>query len=92
MVRNQRKRTLAKFGVDVEQYDAAMARQKGVCAICERPCRDTNGKELAIDHDHATQRFRGLLCRRCNAALGMFDDDPERLSRAARYLRGTLYR
>lgn len=28
---------------------------------------------LSADHDHANGKFRGLLCRRCNKALGWYE-------------------
>jgi len=40
---------------------------------------------LAVDHDHATGSIRGLLCLRCNFAIGAMDDDPGRMLAAARY-------
>lgn len=53
------------------------------CMICG------DSKSLAIDHDHVTKTFRGVLCSKCNSALGLFDDDPERLELAAQYLRAS---
>jgi Recombination endonuclease VII len=51
-----------------------------MCSICDiRP-----GKFL--DHDHKTQRTRGHLCPACNAGLGMFQDNPSLLRKAAYYL------
>jgi len=47
------------------------ARQGHACALCQRPFAET--KRVAVDHDHATGRVRGLLCPRCNAALGWYE-------------------
>lgn len=74
-----------QLGVTAEQYDAALASTPR-CPICERPW-DEVGTPHA-DHDHATGKFRGVLCGSCNRALGLFGDDPERLVRAAFYLAG----
>jgi len=65
-------------------YDGMFHGQGGVCAIC----RQTRPEErtLHVDHDHATGVIRGLLCFRCNNALGDFRDDYELFQRAADYL------
>lgn len=72
------------YGITLDEYDALLAAQGGVCAICERPPRDDIS--LHLDHDHTTGEQRGLLCFKCNNALGDFDDDAERLLRAYVYL------
>jgi len=54
------------------------------CAICRD--EPEPGRRLAVDHDHETGAVRGLLCRRCNMALGSFRDDPHLLLAAADYL------
>lgn len=56
--------------------------QKGKCAICGHPLKKRN-----IDHDHKTGEVRGILCWRCNKALGYFSDLIERLVAALEYLR-----
>lgn len=80
-----------KYGISADEYAAIYDRQRGLCAICERPERLTNGgpvvMELAVDHDHETGRVRGLLCVGCNTSLGGFNDDPALLTRAMEYLR-----
>lgn len=43
--------------------------------------------QLAVDHNHKTGKVRGLLCRRCNQALGKLEDDPALFEAAATYLR-----
>jgi hypothetical protein len=72
------------YGLTLEELDAMWQAQSGRCAICGVPERTT--RRLAIDHDHTTGAVRGLLCQRCNMALGMFEDDPDRLTAAAAYL------
>lgn len=75
-----------KFGVTVEQYEALRAHQNDSCAICMT--RMPGGKgDWHMDHDHKSKRARGLLCQNCNIGLGNFKDDPEKLNKAARYLR-----
>jgi Recombination endonuclease VII len=73
-----------KFGLTVEEYDAILDAQGGVCALCG--CEPTPGISLHVDHDHSTGEIRGLLCVRCNSALGLFREDPDLLKRAARYV------
>lgn len=73
-----------KYGITPEQYDALLAKQEGGCAICGRPPR--RDIALHVDHEHGTGRIRGLLCFRCNNALGDFDDDHDRLVHALTYL------
>lgn len=50
------------------------------CAIC------ASTEQLVGDHDHATGKARGILCRQCNLAVGNMGDDPVRLRAAAAYL------
>lgn len=83
-LRKRRHDLWKKFALIPEQYEAASERQGGVCSICKQKCQ-TN-ERLAVDHDHATGHYRGLLCRKCNTALGLFSDSPEMLRRAAAYL------
>lgn len=73
-----------RFGITVEEYDAMVAAQGGRCAICRG--ENTRGVRLPVDHNHKTGKVRGLLCERCNLALGQFGDDPQLLERAIAYL------
>ena len=68
------------------EYEQMYEDQGGVCAICGRPETRKRLKRLSIDHDHSTGEVRALLCSDCNAGLGRFGDDPERLRSAAAYL------
>ena len=69
------------YGISLEDCARLLARQGGVCAICQRQ----PPKRLCIDHCHATAKVRGLLCRTCNFGLGFietieFDDGGGSLS------------
>ena len=73
-----------KYGITLADYDAMLAAQAGGCAICGAP--EPDGQSLHVDHCHDSGDVRGLLCFRCNAGLGQFDHDAERLAVAAAYL------
>lgn len=84
--RKQQDRSLRKnYGITVDQYEAMLAAQGGVCAVCGRPetHRHTRGQDrpcyLAVDHDHATGEVRALLCYQCNVSLGALQEDPARI-------------
>ena len=76
-----------KFGITSATYEEMLASQGGVCAICRRPPRADSS--LHVDHEHETKQVRGLLCFKCNNALGDFDDDPALLLRAVQYVTGS---
>lgn len=75
------------FG-DPDIYEKCVARFGERCAICGATPGD--GMHLAVDHSHATESVRGLLCNRCNTGLGYFRDKADRLRAAAAYLDGHL--
>jgi hypothetical protein len=71
------------YRITDEDYEAVLAAQGGVCAITGKiPARHLN-----IDHEHRTGLFRGLLSPWANKGLSFFNDDPDCLEAAARYLR-----
>jgi len=55
------------------------------CEICGKS-EEEEGKRLALDHCHKTDKVRGRLCGDCNTTLGKFNDDPMLLRKAADYL------
>ena len=73
------------YGITPAYLDAAVAAQDGKCAVCATLLTATT-KGACVDHNHATGEVRGILCSRCNVALGMFQDDPVILSSAIEYL------
>ena len=74
------------YRIRPEVYNEMLTNQGGVCAICGEPPKKGRGKKLHVDHCHTTNVIRGLLCAGCNAAIGHFDEDPERMLKAVEYL------
>lgn len=74
---------LRKYGLTTEAYERLLDAQGGTCAICSRP---PGQRLLDVDHDHATGRVRGLLCSRCNMAIGKLEDDANLVKAAFWYL------
>jgi len=72
----------AKYRLTPEEVAAMIEERKGCCEICGT----YQGDKLHVDHNHATGKVRGMLCRRCNNGLGMFGDDEELLNKARSYL------
>lgn len=77
-----------RYGIDLVLYEVMVGSRGGRCDICDQVPAETNrnNMRLHVDHDHATERVRGLLCGPCNRALGLMRDDPALLRGAASYL------
>lgn len=71
------------FGLTLDEYNMIWQRQGMVCAICGQ---FAEGKGKHVDHDHLTGKIRGILCSRCNQALGLMRDNPGIARKAMEYL------
>lgn len=59
------------------------------CEVCggeEGPRK----RAMHFDHCHATGKFRGWLCARCNMTLGQVADDIELLKKLIAYLKNAM--
>lgn len=82
--RERRKALVRRYGITIEQYEAMVADQGGVCCLCD----GAPGKRpLSVDHDHATGKVRGLLCTPCNVALHAVERTTDWMARATSYLK-----
>lgn len=57
-----------KYKLSLLEFTALVTRANGLCEICRSPC-----DKLVVDHCHATNRVRGLLCPACNFVLGHYE-------------------
>lgn len=65
--------------------------QGGKCAICGKkvlPYQEgrKNTNSACLDHDHKTNKPRGILCETCNRAIGLLKDSPKVIENAVAYL------
>ena len=54
-----------RYGLTVEQWDAMIIAQLGLCALCDKQMTNPH-----VDHSHVTGEVRSLLCLQCNTILG----------------------
>lgn len=81
-----------RYKLSEEELVDLVDKQDCKCAICNKDLNKSRGvtedksNDLCIDHDHITGKVRGLLCRDCNFALGLFKDNINNLTNAIKYL------
>ena len=84
-----RKRLLKKYNLTEESLNELYKFQDYKCAICGSFIEPFSENKLTmsnIDHNHDTEKVRGLLCQKCNQGLGLFKDSAKILRKAAEYL------
>jgi hypothetical protein len=69
------------YGLTPAEFEAMKTEQHNQCAICHGSLDNSH-----IDHDHVTNKIRGILCGMCNVAIGYFRDNHEVMLRAATYI------
>jgi hypothetical protein len=86
-VHRARRKNPPRFSIPAGHYAALLVAQESKCAICGSAHKSNARKEaLAVDHCHETGAVRGLLCHRCNTAIGLLKDDVKILDAARAYL------
>jgi hypothetical protein len=65
---------LAKItGLHINDRHLLWELQGGKCAICGKDVDFWDGEHVVLDHDHSTNRARGVLCKKCNTSVGYFE-------------------
>ena len=76
------RRLRTRYGITIEQFEAVLEAQGGVCAVCKQ-----GDKVFCVDHNHKTLKFRGIVCLNCNLrVIGGARDKDELLINAAEYV------
>lgn len=76
------------YNLSIEQWDVLYHAQGGCCALCRVDLNSLPAKSVHVDHCHATNKVRGILCSGCNTSLGKLGDTPESIMRVYYYLIG----
>jgi len=84
--RRSRKTTIKEHGLTLEQYQEMYDEQNGCCAICSIHQNELK-QALCVDHNHQTNKIRGLLCGKCNRGIGYLNDNIDLLQAAINYLK-----
>jgi hypothetical protein len=77
---NKKSHLMKSYGLTLEAYELLLKEAEYRCTICK------SSDMLCVDHCHTTNKVRGILCRNCNKALGIFKDSTELLDKAKEYL------
>lgn len=77
------------YNLSLIEWNTKFEEQDGKCAICKKPESTVwKGKvvNLAVDHNHETSNNRGLLCTKCNRALGLVNENIDTLLEMIEYI------
>lgn len=86
----QKARFKSAYGITQEQFQEMKIKQLNKCMICERhetriDPRAQKVIELSVDHNHKTKKVRDLLCKDCNTAFGLLDENLQTILNMAEY-------
>jgi hypothetical protein len=72
------------YGISLADYNLMLENQQSSCLICNDK---KTQKGLVVDHNHTTGKVRGLLCYKCNLALGLLRENEEIILSLLNYLK-----
>jgi len=81
------------YSITLKEFEERWKKCGQKCSICDReltlPIKSKGQKSscVVIDHNHKTNKMRGLLCSKCNKGLGLFNDDYNLLQKALEYIK-----
>lgn len=84
---NRTNKLRSKYNLTIAEWDAMFLSQGKVCAVCSSTSPGGRfGGRWQTDHNHKTDKTRGILCVKCNRGIGLLNDDPLLLRAAVTYL------
>lgn len=83
-LKNLQKRLRKEYDFSLAEYQSMVSSQSNRCAMCKQ--KPGEGQRLDIDHNHKTNKVRGLLCSLCNRTVSYVENHANRLKLARKYL------
>lgn len=76
------------YGMTLDDFLVRLENQNNLCMICKIDLTTLNPKSVHIDHCHSSEelKIRGVLCNKCNMALGLLNDDVSLFKSCIEYL------
>lgn len=71
---------IRSYNLSYDEAEALASNRNGICEICKQESL------LVVDHNHITNKRRGLICSSCNSALGYSKENKEILNSLIEYL------
>ena len=75
---------IRRYGLSLVAFNSMLVGQNNYCAVCKSLEWDSRGP--VVDHDHKTGKVRGIVCGRCNRAIGLINDSHNTARLIAEYL------
>ena len=72
------------YKISEEEYNNLLKLQDNKCAICDKNFK--NSKDTHVDHNHLMNSVRGLLCHKCNTALGLLNENIDNCYALIKYI------
>ena len=79
---NRKSHLKCKYNLTVEAYNKLLVDHNHECKICKSTW------QLSVDHCHTTGKVRGILCRKCNSALGLLKENRQAIKNLLNYIEG----
>ena len=75
------------YGTNSKYYYDKLKEQNNSCAICKKEFDDsTTYRQINMDHNHKTNKVRGILCSPCNRALGLLKENKTIIINMIKYI------
>lgn len=77
---------MSSYGISLDKFKEMLLTQDNKCRTCGANHADFK-KGLHVDHCHKSKVVRGLLCSKCNTAIGLLKENIEVLENIINYLK-----